>query len=406
MALEAATHLDELVSTNPTGSDDRSTADDHLRLIKAVLQTDFPNITGAMTASQAELNVLDGYTGNTADLNILAGADTGGLTAAELLYVNGVTSGIQAQIDAKAPLASPALTGNPTAPTPTAGDDDTSIATTAFVRGEIGAELSVPAGGSYLGTGDDGTLTVASSASIDSGEYHYTSLTIDASVVWTVNHVRASFILIRCTGTVTINGEINADAKAANGGASGDAANAGGGGGGTHGGGAGGSGAADSGVSAGKGGDGQNVAGKVDGGAGGAGARNGTPGEAASADPIYLRETEAKVFLEGGYGAGGGGGADNNSGGGDGGAGGGGIIIVADTIVFGASSVLSAEGQGGSSSGGKPGGSGGGGIIAYIASTITDNGVTTSVIGGAATVSTRTGGAGGDGTVIAITRGS
>ena len=34
---------------------------------------------------------------------------------------------------AKAPLASPALTGNPTAPTPTAGDNDTSIATTAFV---------------------------------------------------------------------------------------------------------------------------------------------------------------------------------------------------------------------------------------------------------------------------------
>ena len=32
-----------------------------------------------------------------------------------------------------APLASPAFTGNPTAPTPTAGDNDTSIATTAFV---------------------------------------------------------------------------------------------------------------------------------------------------------------------------------------------------------------------------------------------------------------------------------
>lgn len=34
----------------------------------------------------------------------------------------------------KAPLASPALTGNPTAPTPAADDNDTSIATTAFVR--------------------------------------------------------------------------------------------------------------------------------------------------------------------------------------------------------------------------------------------------------------------------------
>ena len=33
----------------------------------------------------------------------------------------------------KAPLASPALTGNPTAPTATAGDNDTSVATTAYV---------------------------------------------------------------------------------------------------------------------------------------------------------------------------------------------------------------------------------------------------------------------------------
>jgi len=33
-----------------------------------------------------------------------------------------------------APLASPALTGTPTAPTPTLGDDSTKIATTAFVQ--------------------------------------------------------------------------------------------------------------------------------------------------------------------------------------------------------------------------------------------------------------------------------
>lgn len=37
----------------------------------------------------------------------------------------------------KAPLASPALTGTPTAPTPTAGDDSTKLATTAFVQAEL-----------------------------------------------------------------------------------------------------------------------------------------------------------------------------------------------------------------------------------------------------------------------------
>jgi hypothetical protein len=45
-------------------------------------------------------------------------------------------------INAKAPLESPALTGNPTAPTPTLGDNDTSIATTAFVNAEIAADTA------------------------------------------------------------------------------------------------------------------------------------------------------------------------------------------------------------------------------------------------------------------------
>jgi hypothetical protein len=40
----------------------------------------------------------------------------------------------------KAPLASPALTGNPTAPTASAGDNDTSIATTAFVQAALDAQ--------------------------------------------------------------------------------------------------------------------------------------------------------------------------------------------------------------------------------------------------------------------------
>lgn len=56
-------------------------------------------------------------------------------------------------VDLRAPLASPAFTGNPTAPTPTAGDNDTSLATTAFVTAAVAT-----GGGSYLPlTG--GTLT-------------------------------------------------------------------------------------------------------------------------------------------------------------------------------------------------------------------------------------------------------
>jgi hypothetical protein len=44
------------------------------------------------------------------------------------------TAAVTPDLSAYAPLASPAFTGNPTAPTATFGDDDTSIATTAFVQ--------------------------------------------------------------------------------------------------------------------------------------------------------------------------------------------------------------------------------------------------------------------------------
>lgn len=48
-------------------------------------------------------------------------------------------TGLVTDLAAKAPLASPALTGAPTAPTPTAGDNSTKIATTAFVTAAVAA---------------------------------------------------------------------------------------------------------------------------------------------------------------------------------------------------------------------------------------------------------------------------
>ena len=75
MALEDLTgtkYLDDLVATNPTVGDNVSEGDDHIRGIKNVLKTTFPSIDGAITATDTELN-----------------------------YVDGVTSAIQTQIDAK-----------------------------------------------------------------------------------------------------------------------------------------------------------------------------------------------------------------------------------------------------------------------------------------------------------------
>jgi len=52
-----------------------------------------------LTASAAEINVLDGVTASTAELNILDGVTA---STAELNYVDGVTSAIQTQLDTKA----------------------------------------------------------------------------------------------------------------------------------------------------------------------------------------------------------------------------------------------------------------------------------------------------------------
>jgi len=56
MALESASYIDGLVDTNPVGSDYKSQGDDHLRLIKSVLKTTFPNVDGAVNATPTELN--------------------------------------------------------------------------------------------------------------------------------------------------------------------------------------------------------------------------------------------------------------------------------------------------------------------------------------------------------------
>ena len=65
MALEDLTgtkYLDDLVATNPAAGDDVSEGDDHIRGIKNVLKTTFPNIDGAVTPTDTELNYVDGVT--------------------------------------------------------------------------------------------------------------------------------------------------------------------------------------------------------------------------------------------------------------------------------------------------------------------------------------------------------
>jgi len=70
MPLESATYISDLNTSNPVGSTDKvQTLDDHVRLIKSTIKTTFPSVAGAVTATHAELNILDGVTLTAAQIN-------------------------------------------------------------------------------------------------------------------------------------------------------------------------------------------------------------------------------------------------------------------------------------------------------------------------------------------------
>lgn len=71
------TYIDDLDVTLPAATDPLSQADDHIRIIKAVLKQTFPNITGAVTKTQAQLNSTSAATLSTAR-SIGLGGDVSG----------------------------------------------------------------------------------------------------------------------------------------------------------------------------------------------------------------------------------------------------------------------------------------------------------------------------------------
>ena len=69
MGLETGSTISSFITSNPTSSDPVNQGDDHLRLIKSVLQAQFPGTGGlgyatAITATEAELNYVHGVTSN------------------------------------------------------------------------------------------------------------------------------------------------------------------------------------------------------------------------------------------------------------------------------------------------------------------------------------------------------
>lgn len=128
MGLESATYISDLNEAWPLGSDPKSTLDNHHRLTKAAIKTTFPNVTGAVTPTHTELNYVDGVTSAIqtqidAKFDKAGGTITGDATISGTLGVTGALSGTTG-----------AFSGAVTGTTATAGDNSTKFATTAYVQ--------------------------------------------------------------------------------------------------------------------------------------------------------------------------------------------------------------------------------------------------------------------------------
>lgn len=103
MALETASYVANLVESNPDGLDQRSTADNHLRLIKAALKRTFPKMDGPVSLSSAQVMYLGDLSASVQlQLNQLR---DGSATANNALYANSASLALYANSASFASLA-------------------------------------------------------------------------------------------------------------------------------------------------------------------------------------------------------------------------------------------------------------------------------------------------------------
>lgn len=138
--------------------------------INSLAPLNSPAFTGIPTAPTASPGTSTSQIATTAFVSTATGGQVTGPASSvdnNVALFNGTTgkvikdSGVQISALATnagvaatyAPLASPALTGNPTAPTAAPADNDTSIATTAFVQGEFAARVAL---GAYFSAHNNG----------------------------------------------------------------------------------------------------------------------------------------------------------------------------------------------------------------------------------------------------------
>ena len=209
MALETATTINQLNPLYPVATDGLAQADDHMRLIKSTIQNTFPNITGAITSTQAELNLLDGLTSTTAELNKLDGF-TGtvtdlnyakdlratGVTSTEYDYLDGVTSNLQTQLNSKQPnitgAATTILSSNLTANRALYSASDGKIYASSVTSTELGYLGGVSSGIQTQLNAKQATITGAASSGTSSNLTANRAMITDGSGKMSISAVTAA----------------------------------------------------------------------------------------------------------------------------------------------------------------------------------------------------------------------
>ena len=123
------TYITDINPNDPAFNSPAGQGDDQIRALKADIQQSLPAIAGAVTLTHTEINALP------SDIALKAPLASPALTGTATLNGSALTTASDAA--SLAPLASPAFTGNPTGPTPITSDNDTSLATTAYVKANM-----------------------------------------------------------------------------------------------------------------------------------------------------------------------------------------------------------------------------------------------------------------------------
>lgn len=135
MPVESATYISQLVAANPTSTDPINQGDNHIRLLKSVLKSTFPNLTGAITATQEQLNQLD--QDETLNEMIDAKADQDDLDT--------LATTVASLDSSKAPKANPTFSGTVSVPHPALSDYSNRAATTFWVKEKM-VDEAIPTG--------------------------------------------------------------------------------------------------------------------------------------------------------------------------------------------------------------------------------------------------------------------